>query len=270
MAETTPSSSYQSNPFRPLLATLSHTIQHNGIPAMQIMLLAFAGVVVIYLAAALVFIILGGLLGPVAALVIPLALAALLYWLGRIVSAQVKLIQAAAHSTPGPWRRYVNEAAPLAWRMAGLLLLSWLIIGLGMVLLIVPGFYLLGRLGLSAVALASEDLSVSAAMKRSWHLTRGHAIETLGAIFASVVVASGGLVGSLVPLNALYGRYTQLQELGSAPAPKVHWLNYLLTFLIPALIVLAILVNIFAMKHAPKPHQNDVNDLYNSYDLNGQ
>ncbi len=69
-------------------------------------------------------------------------------------------------------------------------LLSGLAILLGCILLIIPGFYLLIRLTLVEPIAVCEHISGSAAMRRSFELTRGHfwKLVLLGLVFGALFV----------------------------------------------------------------------------------
>jgi hypothetical protein len=82
-------------------------------------------------------------------------------------------------------------------------------IGIGILLLIVPGLYLLGRLGpLNPVVVAEGHRNPIAALSRCWALTRGHGWAVLGliiivALAAAIVVAvASNLLGILFVLVA--------------------------------------------------------------------
>ena len=82
-------------------------------------------------------------------------------------------------------------------------LLSGIIIFIGFLLLIVPGFYLAARLGLSTLRIVDEpETGVIDALKYSWNITRGHVLELIGlGIVAIFVILLGYLcccVGVLV------------------------------------------------------------------------
>jgi len=84
-----------------------------------------------------------------------------------------------------------------------------LAIGFGFVLLIVPGLYLLGRLGPSnSVLVAEARRNPIAAIARCWALTRGHGWAVLGLILIVAVAAAiavgvaSTLVGILLVLIA--------------------------------------------------------------------
>lgn len=72
-------------------------------------------------------------------------------------------------------------------------LLGSVAIGFGILLLVVPGLYLIGRLGpLNAVIVAETHRNPIAALRRCWDLTRGHGWAILGLIlivgFAAAIV----------------------------------------------------------------------------------
>ena len=82
-------------------------------------------------------------------------------------------------------------------------LLSGIIICIGFLLLIVPGFYLAARLGLSVVRIIDEpETGVIDALKYSWSISRGHVLELIGlGIVAFFVILLGYLcccVGAFV------------------------------------------------------------------------
>lgn len=73
--------------------------------------------------------------------------------------------------------------------------LSSVAIGFGLLLLFVPGFYLLGRLGpVNAVLVAEAHRNPIAAIARCWALTKGHGWAILGLILI-VAVAAAIVVG---------------------------------------------------------------------------
>ena len=91
-------------------------------------------------------------------------------YLGRETSATVALYRATA----------------LMGRLIAISVLTWILVGLGFVLLIVPGLILLCGLVLSTVvAVLESPPSATAAMGRSWDLTRGFR----GKVFLTLLVA---------------------------------------------------------------------------------
>jgi hypothetical protein len=76
----------------------------------------------------------------------------------------------------------------------GMGIVSGLGIVLGLVLLILPGLYLMVRWAIAAPVMIAEDLKVNAALGRSWQLTRPNAGPILGAmlvIFVPAIVIGG-------------------------------------------------------------------------------
>jgi uncharacterized membrane protein len=55
----------------------------------------------------------------------------------------------------------------------------WIVVGIGLVLLVVPGVYLASRLFLAPTLVIDEELEPVAALQRSWELTDGALVEIL-------------------------------------------------------------------------------------------
>lgn len=93
-------------------------------------------------------------------------------------------------------------------------LLSSVLVGLGFVLLIVPGLYLLGRFGpLSAVVVAETRRNPADAIARCWALTRGHGWAVLGLILL-VAVAAAIVIGVATALLGILFVLVAGQDLG--------------------------------------------------------
>jgi hypothetical protein len=79
-----------------------------------------------------------------------------------------------------------RRALPLLWPLIVISLLSSVLVGVGFLLLFVPGLILLSGLLLGSVAMVVErPRRATTAMARSWELTRGHK----GQVFGTVIVA---------------------------------------------------------------------------------
>ncbi len=92
--------------------------------------------------------------------------------------------------------------------------LSSIAIGFGLVLLIVPGLYLLGRLGpLNAVVVAEAHRNPIAAIRRCWDLTRGHGWAILGLILI-VAIAAAIVVGIATTLVGIILILVAGQDIG--------------------------------------------------------
>jgi hypothetical protein len=93
-------------------------------------------------------------------------------------------------------------------------LLSGAAIGFGFLLLIVPGLYLLGRLGpVNAVLVAEARRNPVAAIARCWALTRGHGWAILGLILI-VAVAAAIVVGVAATLLGILFVLAAGQDIG--------------------------------------------------------
>lgn len=84
-----------------------------------------------------------------------------------------------------------HRAIPYIGNLILIAVLTTLAVGLGFLLLVVPGVILLCGLGLSTQALVLENVSTATgAMSRSWQLTRGYRGKIFGALFvAGLLVA---------------------------------------------------------------------------------
>lgn len=92
--------------------------------------------------------------------------------------------------------------------------LSSLAIGFGFVLLIVPGLYLLGRLGpLNAVVVAEAHRNPIAALRRCWTLTQGRGWAILGLILI-VAIAAAIVVGVATTLLGIIFVLVAGQDVG--------------------------------------------------------
>ncbi len=100
------------------------------------------------------------------------------------------------------------RAAPLIGRLIVISLLLSLVVGVGFILLVIPGFVFLGGLLLSTVvAVIEAPPSATAAMNRSWVLTKGYKMKVLLTMLVAGVLLAvpaitlgviGGLVGAAV------------------------------------------------------------------------
>jgi hypothetical protein len=92
--------------------------------------------------------------------------------------------------------------------------LSSVAIGFGFVLLIVPGLYLLGRLGpVNAVVVAEARRNPVAAISRCWALTQGHGWAILGLILI-VAIAAAIVVGAASTLLGIVFVLVAGQDIG--------------------------------------------------------
>lgn len=69
--------------------------------------------------------------------------------------------------------------------MIGIVILSTILIGLGLILLIIPGIYVMTRLSLSNLSLVDRKGGVVASLRYSWNITKGPVFWT---IFLTIIV----------------------------------------------------------------------------------
>jgi hypothetical protein len=107
-------------------------------------------------------------------------------------------------------------------------ILAGLGIALGLVLLVIPGLFLLSRWFLITPAIVVEGRSAGESFGRSWELTRGHAWSTLGLIVLTflIVIIGGAVVGALItavlaPLSDLIASWISNVVVNSLIAPFV-------------------------------------------------
>jgi hypothetical protein len=73
--------------------------------------------------------------------------------------------------------------------LIGLALLVGIVVAIGFVLFIIPGVIFAVFLSMAVPAFIVERLGVTASMKRSWNLVRGHWWHTLGVIVVAAIIA---------------------------------------------------------------------------------
>ncbi|HEY9384828.1 MAG TPA: hypothetical protein VIP80_15050 [Gemmatimonadales bacterium] len=98
----------------------------------------------------------------------------------------------------------LSSAMPLIWNLVGISILSSLVIFLGLLLLIVPGFIFLAGFLLSPVVAVIEGPPTSRdAMRRSWELSQGYKSKILLTMLVALLlllvptIALGGIGGIL-------------------------------------------------------------------------
>lgn len=130
------------------------------------------------------------------------------YWLVAIimnsigVAATTSIISEAYLGRRMTAGEALRRAMPLTWPLLVVSLLSSLLIGIGFMLLIVPGVILLSGLLLSSVAMVVEHPPrATAAMARSWELSKGHK----GQVFGTVLVAFLLLLVPRIAVGVIWG-----------------------------------------------------------------
>jgi len=104
--------------------------------------------------------------------------------------------------------------------LIGLALLIGLVVGVGFILLIIPGIIFLVFLSVSVSAFIIERLGVTAAMSRSWKLVSGQWWHTLGVIIVAAIIA-GVVNGILTAIGGssffLYWIFSSIGQIITAP-----------------------------------------------------
>ncbi len=93
------------------------------------------------------------------------------------------------------------RAMPRIWHLIGISILTSLAVGVGFVMLIVPGLLLFGGLLLSPVVSVIESTNVSESMNRSWQLSGGYK----GKLLLTMLVAFLLLLVPSITLGAVGG-----------------------------------------------------------------
>jgi hypothetical protein len=111
-------------------------------------------------------------------------------------------------------------------KFIGLMILVGLSVVVGLILLIVPGLILTGRLSLAQYYLIDRNMGVIEAYKASWNNTRGHAMKVWGIIGATIVMAVLILVLVGIYLLIMYAaamavlyEYINRSSTNTSPAP---------------------------------------------------
>jgi nitrate reductase NapE component len=110
----------------------------------------------------------------------------------------------------------IRKALGLVGRLLVLTMMTTLIIGLGMVLLLVPGLILISGLALSTAVLVLETpISPNDAMNRSWQLTKGSRWKVLLTFLVAVLllVVPMMAVGMLGVFGSMVGLWSDLMPL---------------------------------------------------------
>lgn len=223
---------YVSNPFLVGLRSLIAGLKTNPVPIMLTPLVVIAG----FLAAvivALIFVVTGSTAGNIIAIL--LMIAAYVLILPIILGMYYSVAAHSAKDEKISTQEAINHSLKQAVPMLGLIIVCVLATIAGLILLIIPGIIFAVRASLAPTVMYFENLGVFAAIKRSFSLTKGHFIETLGAVLAGGFLGTDGLVAPYFGISQMVGRYHDyklLQETG-ASRPKVHWLNY-----VPVVVIL--------------------------------
>lgn len=120
-------------------------------------------------------------------------------------AATVFIVSESYFGRPIDTRMALRRAAPYLGRILICSMLTALVIFVGLVTFVIPGIILIAGLLLSIPSLVIEAKSATAAMSRSWELTRGSRWRMLGLLLVLVILlyvpiaAIGGIVAVFVP-----------------------------------------------------------------------
>jgi MFS family permease len=148
------------------------------------------------------------------------------FWLqGALIEAVRDVRDGRADASVGELFRRTQPRLP-ALIVAGIL--AGIGIALGLLLLIIPGLFLLSRWFLITPAIVLENRSAGESFSRSWELTRGHIGSALGLILLTlvIVIIGGAIVGALItavlaPLPDLLASWISNIVVNSLIAPFV-------------------------------------------------
>jgi hypothetical protein len=148
------------------------------------------------------------------------------FWLqGALVEAVRDVRDGRADASVGELFSRTQPRLP-ALIVAGIL--AGIGIALGLLLLIIPGLFLLSRWFLITPAIVLEGRSAGESFSRSWELTRGHLWPALGLVVLTILIAivGGAIVGALItavlaPLPDLLASWISNIVVNSLIAPFV-------------------------------------------------
>lgn len=234
---------YDSNPFTVSIHGLIQILKINPVAALGVSLVIFAG----FFAVMLVTLIFSTLI-QVPALAFLIGLGGYIVLLPTVIGSNLHVATKSMRGQKTTIREAIDAGLGKIVPLVGLGLLSSVLIMVGFVLLIVPGFIVLARISLASMVMFEENLGIVDSLKRSVKLTEGHTIEMLGAIFAGALLCTNGLLVFPATVSPLLARYHGLLALKEAKAkgPKVHWLNYVAPAAIIIIVGVAIIGNIIA------------------------
>ncbi|MFI5240120.1 MAG: hypothetical protein ACHQUB_00185 [Candidatus Saccharimonadia bacterium] len=235
-ATSTPQTSeYISNPFSATLHGLAEVLGSNPLPAILIGLVIVLSIVVLVLLE-LLFVV----LGPVGAILAGiLGLVFMIFVFPVTYGSFAYLYTASINKQSKKTGDFIKEGIKKAPSLLLGTILTFLAIMLGLILLVIPGLIFAAWFSLTSFVIVNENLSATAAMKRSHELVKGHIFEIWGSVFAAGILGSNGLLSFPVAASALGIRYEQLKNLkdNNLPKPPVHWVNYILPILGTLLII---------------------------------
>jgi hypothetical protein len=124
--------------------------------------------------------------------------------IGVVINAalQAAIMRAAAQTTVGD-AVDVGESYRFGFKRIGAViaasLLVGLVVGIGFILLVIPGVIFLTLLAVVIPVVVIENKGATEAMSRSWNLAKGHFWHVLGTIVVAAIIAGvvGGAIGAI-------------------------------------------------------------------------
>lgn len=118
-----------------------------------------------------------------------------------IATYEVVMNASGRHVTLG---QTINAVVPRLWVVFLASLLYSLCIGLGLVLLIIPGLYIMTILFVIIPAIVVEGLGVGAGFSRSAELTRGYRWPIFGMVLILVAGTIGFAIGAVLAIESIF------------------------------------------------------------------
>jgi hypothetical protein len=156
--------------------------------------------------------------------IIALGLVALIISLFLYAMTTVLALRASQGKKPS-FHELVDGARANFWRLLGVALISGLLVVVGLILLIIPGIFLIQRLIMASFFVIDKGMGVIDALNASWSLSKKHSGQVWAAlgvallvliftIVLNIIPLIGGLIGTIVSVIwslVIPLRYVQLQ-----------------------------------------------------------
>jgi hypothetical protein len=197
----------------------------------------------------------------VALAVVAVAFLVGVYALARFAGTSQVLTLAGAKGQHLSLGQAFSQGKPFGWRILAFSILYAIIVGIGFILLIVPGVLLMTWYALTPVAIVEENLSIGAAMKRSKDLAAGRFWEVFGVIAMPQLLSILNIIPILgaiaaVILGIMYApapalRFLMLKKAkdSNATLPPVSPLNYAMILGVIVVFILSLTAGLLSPKN---------------------
>ena len=108
----------------------------------------------------------------------------------------------------------------LLMRGVGFVIMWWVLYGLGLLLLVLPGLYFFYRYYFTFTALVQQECTIQEAFALSAHMTKGRASDLVGFIILAILVTWIPIIGFIIADLAQAYMYRIIQEEGDAFHPE--------------------------------------------------